>query len=389
MIYLSRAQQTLARLGALQALVLLFVGSGACFCSHAGQPPPIKVLFGGDTSFGESYGPSIRWRLEQQGYDRPLAGLRALMRSSDFVVLNLETPITDLERSPYEGSKTYIHWTDVRRAPRQLKKHGVRLVSLANNHAMDYGIEGLAQTLDILRRNRIDWVGAGLDQAAAERPYLTPWTARGQPVRLAVVAGFEYDAAYDTKYGFYARNGAGGACELSAGRLSAQLADLKADDPGLFVIVFPHWGRNYAWKTAAQTALARKLIDAGADLIIGHGGHRFQELEKYKGKWILYGLGNFMFNSQGQFADLKSPPYSLAAQLVLEERGGRRSSSMRLYPLLSDNRATDFQPRLLTPEEFGEAHRLLRERSPDGDEFDRQVTRGKDDLGWFLTLSLD
>ncbi|MBW1790376.1 MAG: CapA family protein, partial [Deltaproteobacteria bacterium] len=285
----------------LTALVMCLTSCG----DRSGVPPfelggdlpegaQIRILFGGDTAFAESYGETQRRLLEEKGYDFPLAAVKPLLKMVDLAVCNLETPITHFRKSPYDGQKAYVHWTHAAYAPKAYRANGMLALSLANNHTLDYGVEGLHQTLEILNRNGISWFGAGMNEAEAERPFVRGFNAENLNFRLAVIGAFQYSLRYDLKYGFYADGEKGGCRKLSKEAIQHQVAELKARDPDIYVVVYPHWGNNYEWKTARQTLLGRAMIEAGADLVIGHGAHGMQEIERYRGKWILYNLGNFV-----------------------------------------------------------------------------------------------
>lgn len=105
------------------------------------------------------------------------------------------------------------------------------------------------------------------------------------------------------------------------------------------------------------------MVKAGADLIIGHGAHTMQEIEKYKDRWILYGLGNFMFNAPGRYQKLKAPPFSLVAQLLLEEKNGDLKKTLKLYPIFTNNLKTHYQGRFLAEDEFKDVYQLLLTKS--------------------------
>ncbi len=349
----------------------------------------VSMVFGGDTSFGESYGQTIRTLLRERGYDFSFAKLKPLMMGSDFSVLNVETPITDLKQSKLGGKKEYVHWTDIEKAPATLRQYKVRLVSLANNHTLDYGLEGLKQTFAALHKVGIPWIGAGRNEQLAQRPYVAEMRIGGAPLHIAFLAGYEYSKRYDLEYGFYARGKKGGAARLEIDKMLAEIRQLRQKYPDLYVIVFPHWGGNYAWRSDKQLNAAHELIDGGADLIIGHGAHRYQELEKYNGKWIVYNLGNFIFNAPGRFAKLKSPPYGLVARLVFEIREGKLVRTMKVYPILSDNKLTEYVPRFLDETEFADAYRLLGERAGDAEQFARLAPSGEDEFGRFIALPMD
>ena len=81
---------------------------------------------------------------------------------------------------------------------------------------------------------------------------------------------------------------------MVASKIAVQVVALRREDPTVFVIAFPHWGRDYEQITANQRRLGRALVDAGVDLVIGHGAHLLQGLELYRGRWIAYGIGNFV-----------------------------------------------------------------------------------------------
>jgi len=341
----------------------------------------MTILFGGDTAFGESYGDQQKQLLRECGYDYPLAKLKPLMELADFSVLNLETPVCHPLQSPLEGKGAYIHWTHWEQAPATLQAHGVRLVSLGNNHGFDYGIAGLEESFRSLQRHQIEWIGAGTNRAEAVRPWVAELDIAGQRQYLAVLAGFEYQHSYRMRYRYsYATRKQPGMARLEPAILARQINALKARYPGIYIVVFPHWGQNYAWREPKQAEAARRLIDAGADLILGHSAHRFQQIEQYRGRWIVYSLGNFMFNSPGGYAQTHSPPYSLVALLTF--RG--QAKSLKLYPILSDNNRTGYQPRPLDPAEFDDAVRILRGNSPD-----LQPRLGEDRAGRHLEWSLD
>ena len=323
-----------------------------------------RILFVGDTSFAESYGKAQVRLLAEKGYDYPLAKMKPLLERADLVICNLETPMTDIERSPYDGMKSYVHWTHVGESPRALKRNNMATFSLANNHALDYGIPGLEQTLEAMKEHGLTWFGAGMNEDEASQPLLKTLQMGERELRVAVIGVLQRYREYEKVYDYYARDGKGGCYMLSAQSLRRQIRELKARDPGTYVIVFPHWGANYRWRSFHQTSNAHRMIRYGADLVIGHGAHGIQEIEKHRGRWILYGIGNFAFLSEGRFEDLSYPPYSCAAELVLADNGGKLEKRLRLYPIHSDNTKTAFQPRPLTDDEADNFVSIMLERSP-------------------------
>jgi poly-gamma-glutamate capsule biosynthesis protein CapA/YwtB (metallophosphatase superfamily) len=128
------------------------------------------------------------------------------------------------------------------------------------------------------------------------------------------------------------------------------------------------------------------MVDAGADLVIGHGAHQLQEIEQYRDKWILYGLGNFVFHSPGRYASKKTPPYSLVARLDLVETKGKPGKTLRLYPIHCNNLVTGFRPRPATENEFPGILSLLLQRT-DGKSASG-IRAKKDALGFHLEITL-
>ena len=344
------------------------------------------LLFLGDTSFGESY--HNQRFLASRGYGSFLAKLTPLLNRADYVIANLETPITNLPTSPLAGKKLYIHWGDVHKTPQALKSHNIRAVSLANNHTLDYGIEGFRQTLKALERVGIEWFGGGLSESQAAEPLRHEFTLGSNRFQLVVAAGFEYQEHYEKAYNFYARKDDGGVNDWTTKKAMDQLRTIRQANPDAFVVAFPHWGQNYRLKTETQRQLAHALIDAGANLVIGHGAHILQEIENYRSRWILYSLGNFVFNSPGRYQKENADPFSLAARLDVSETEGILALRLRLYPVLSDNHVTNYQPRLVTQAELTQVKRNLLQHSPDSGRLQKALYVGEDKIGWFLALDV-
>ena len=364
----------------------------AAFFALAGPDPARAekaiLVFAGDTAFGESY----KIRPERQepllGDNRYLPSMTALLPllgGAREVLVNLETPLAPAGDSAI-ANKSYVHWAEPIRTIAALKAAGVTAVSLANNHAMDLGTRGLEETLAALDRAGIAKTGAGPALESAGKPLLWEVPLGKDTVSVAVFTGFEYRSSYEEKFGFYAGLQTPGVNRLDPGKLADGIRSLRSRTPEAFVIVFPHWGRNYTWKSVEQARTARALVNAGADLVIGHGAHQLQEIEFYNGKWILYGLGNFVFHSPGLYSSRKAPPYSLVARLELEGKGKTPQKTLRLYPTQSDNAVTGFRTRPVTPGEFAEMRTLLLQRI-DGKSASG-IRAKKDTLGFHLEIAL-
>jgi poly-gamma-glutamate synthesis protein (capsule biosynthesis protein) len=208
--------------------------------------------------------------------------VREIVAGADLAFANHEGPAPVSAR--YHTSGTSFSFDQ--RLLVGMDRAGFDWVSLANNHIGDAGPKGVLETITALDRLGIGHGGAGRSATAARTPSL--FAVGG--VKVAVLG----------RDAIAARYWAGAATVGSAGLVRDQVvADIRAAKAAGadVVIVYPHWGVEYrATPTAGQRALAKAMIDAGADLIIGNHVHWAAAMEVYKGKPIWYGLGNFVFD---------------------------------------------------------------------------------------------
>ena len=183
------------------------------------QPDEVSVLFLGDTSFGENYQEKLDENiLVTKGYAHSLERFESILLASDLNIANLETPLTNLEASPLEGQKRYLHWSDVEHAPNAFQKYNMAVFSLANNHSMDYGVEGLGQTLRVLGDRNMTSFGAGLTAEEARQPFVHTFTVGHRTATLAVIASFEFRPSYEERYSFYPKSTEGMTMQQRNGR---------------------------------------------------------------------------------------------------------------------------------------------------------------------------
>ena len=246
----------------------------------------------------------------------------------------------------------------------------------------------MRQSLEALETRSIAWFGAGTNELLASAPLVRDFIIGEKRFRLVVVAGFEHRWDYRLAYGFYAKKGRGGVNGWTRRKAADQIRQIRQVDQHAFIVALPHWGRNYRFKTGAQTKLAHALIDAGADLVMGHGSHILQEIEHYRGRWILYSLGNFVFNSPGRYQKESVHPFSLAARLEVSEQADVLALTLRLYPIFSDNLITNYQPYLVTTEQRNTVQRILLEHSPKPEYLQNELSVGEDEVGKFLALKV-
>lgn len=342
-------------------MLALAVWLSACGSPQEDFSEGTLVVIGGDTHFGENYvGPDELGDADR--YTLGLDHLRPLLTRADYSIVNFETPMSE-RTSDRLRNKDYIHFTDPTKAIPALKAAGIDALGLANNHSMDQGAEGLENSLDALEQSGIDSFGMGrtLDEAAAPLIRQVPRPGGGT-MTLAVFAMFQERDNYRENWPFYAESSQPGAAPLDVDYFSRQAAQLRRQHDDLFIIAYPHWGSNYAWVSEEQEILGKALIDAGADMVIGHHSHGTQEIARYKDRWILYGIGNLYFNSRGRFADYeRAQPFGLVAELSFGAEAGSEPG-VRLHPFQSDNLRTGFKPRPATKDEAAALMRVVRYR---------------------------
>lgn len=326
-----------------------------------GAQKEFSVLFAGDLGFGEHcmHHPRARplqARLERDGHFSSIAELAALIGSADIAIANLEAPLADRSDPALVGRKNSLSWSDPVPAAKALKDAGFAALSLGNDHALDCGRTGLADTLQLLGEAGLTGFGAGQDAAAAAAPYTAKFRAGGQDRSLVVFGAMEYREHYDRLYKWYTNHGLPGVNPLSPKRLKLAIGTLRRQLPAPIFVVFPHWGKSYEPTSNAQYEAARELVRAGADLVIGHGSHSAQPLAFVEGKPVVFGLGNSVWNTPGRYEAEEVLPFSQMASLVFSKDG---SPFLRLFPIVTDNMMTGFRSRPVTDDEFAaftEAH---------------------------------
>lgn len=250
-----------------------------------GNGETVTIAFGGDVHFEGI----VRQGLDAQGRDL-LTAIAPVLSGSDLAVVNLETAIT--ERG-VAATKAYT-FRAPGRALDALVAAGVDVASMANNHGLDYGPDGLTDSLAAETAQGLPLIGIGANATQAYEPQT--FDVRGQ--RIAVIAATQVldDAligrwtATDTQ--------AGVASAKEVGRLVGAVVAARAEADT--VVVFLHWGtEKQTCPQDRQTTLARQLVDAGADIVIGGHAHRLQGAGRLGSAFVGYGLGNFVFYTQG------------------------------------------------------------------------------------------
>lgn len=261
------------------------------YAKDAISPDEVTITFAGDILFDDNY--AVMARVAQNGGDIAYgidSELIREMQNTDIMMLNNEFPYSD-RGEPLEDKQFTFRANP--RTVSYLNELGVDIVSLANNHAYDYGETAFLDTMKTLEDAGILYVGAGHNLQEARRPvcYIM------NNIKIAIVSATQIERLDnpDTK----------GATDSTAGVFRCWNGDKlletvrEAAENNDFVIVYLHWGtENVTTLDWAQEKQAAEVAEAGADLIIGDHPHCLQQISIVKGVPVVYSLGNFWFNSK-------------------------------------------------------------------------------------------
>ncbi|MBZ9612089.1 CapA family protein [Rheinheimera maricola] len=310
-----------------------------------------KISFCGDTSLGYYYleRASARYpvafaRLQQQP-ESFFSQLLPALAASNEIIVNLEAVLSNLPAPAITG-KQYPGRDKPDVFIPILKKIGVTAVMLANNHSMDFGADALLDMISQLEQAGIAVLGAGQNRQRACRPYIINHpTDCGKKIYIfnAMLANKRYH-----DYGFFASDTSAGVAEADSEFWADTLMQLRDDEPDATIIMCPHWqGIDYKPVTVQQQEWCREMVAVGADYIIAHGSHTADTIEQFGSGQIFYSIGNFVFNSPGRYQKLDAAPQSLIVSLV-DNGDGWQSVAQNI---LTDNKLTDFQVRLVGTEQ--------------------------------------
>ena len=250
-----------------------------------------------------------------ENYDYPFANVRDYFEQDDFTLINLEGPLTD--SSSGAQSKTFAF-----RGPTAYTQimtgSSVEAVTLANNHAEDYGKAGYQSTTKVLAEAGITYV--------EKNNTAMHTTESGLKIGL-------YAAAFD----------------FSTSDIQNDIAKLRKNGAEIIICAF-HWGEEGVYRPdASQQKVAKAAIDAGADIVYGHHPHVLQKIEQYKDGYIFYSLGNFSFGGAALPGDYDTA--LLQMEVIREENGKVRLGELTIIPcsISSISGQNNFQPTPLEP----------------------------------------
>ena len=319
-------------------------------------PGEATLLFAGDTAEIDFALP----RVEVLGLLYPFGSTLDLVRAADVAVANHEAPITDAAH-PSPLYQKYVYAAPAASA-RALADAGFDVLALANNHTLDAGRAGLADTMAEAARAGLATVGAGRDAAEARRGVIVDVGG----VRVGLLAYCERQLLFDVYLDLFARARHAGVAMAAEPDLALDVARLRARAD--LVVVSFHAGDNYEPPTRAQRRWGERAIDAGADLVVEHHPHVAQPVAMYRGRPILLSLGNYAFGTPGRFFRRADPDMLDLGLLALAHArrcpaGGAAFDRLELVPLAVHNDRVRYRPEPLTGAELDAALARLRASS--------------------------
>ena len=326
-ISLQRARHSGACQPTMQKKLIAFaliVATGVPAFGAEQQLPPhdLTIAAVGDLMLGGRAEPF----LNQEGPDYPFRDVMSVLGTADLVTGNLESPISTRGKA-VENKKFTLRAGPI--AGTAIKSAGIRVVSLANNHAMDFGPLALQDTLTALAENGILFTGAGMNLDDARSPAIVKSKGR-------TIAFLSYSLTFPLE--FFASANRPGTAPGYADFVKADIEKVRASAD--LVVVSFHWGAELmAAAKDYQVELGRQAIDWGADLVLGHHPHVLQDLELYKGRLIVYSLGNFVFGSESNRTN-----WSMILLLTFQ---GNRLARVEAVPIDVNNYRVKYQPRIL------------------------------------------
>jgi poly-gamma-glutamate synthesis protein (capsule biosynthesis protein) len=333
------------------ALFVILAGAQYTFYTHEqemadsvmeNEPSAVEVLdititavgdctFATDTNAAGKYSFNSEYERQENDPEYFLKKVRQHFEDDDLTIVNFEGTLSENGRREdkefaFRGKPEYVNI---------LTSSSVEAANLANNHTLDYGEISFSDTKEILSDNGIIW-------------------CEGKDFGFKEIKGI--------KIGLI---GTGNQHRVSKKEFIKRMEALKSENPDLIIANF-HWGVEKATKpNKSQKDYAKLAIDNGADLVIGHHPHILQGIEKYRGKYILYSLGNFCF---GGSRHPKETDTMIFKQTFTFENGILTDKeNVRVIPcsISSDDERNNYQPIPLTGEDFVRVKEKIEERSSD------------------------
>ena len=303
----------------------------------SGAPNEVRLMIGGDVMLDNGLSGVV-----QRFPRRPFRDVRPLFDQADLVLVNLECVISD-RGTPDDKN---FRFRAPLRAADALRRGGIDVVSLANNHALDYGWDALRQTRRLLRQQGIAFFGAGADADAAHAPTLIE--RNGLTIAFLGYLDLIQASARWSATEWEADEDTPGLAISRAGQVARDVAAARGRAD--VVVVMFHFGvEGSATPSQRQRRLSRVALDAGAALIVGAHPHVLQGVRQDATTFVAYSLGNFVFDGfEGRYDD------SVILDVTLTAAG---VSEVRYHPVVDD-------PHFPRPANAEESARIMRRLAP-------------------------
>lgn len=245
----------------------------------------ISLIAVGDFLLDRNVGNRMK---EINDYYFPIRNTKDLLESADITFCNVECPIC-------EGRKIGITETSFRADPETVQTlvyGGFDIVSLANNHTMNFGGDCLVKTFSYLNEAGIDYVGAGSNFEDSHKPLI-------KTINVITLAFMAYNDSDVVPSYYFANENSPGTNKMDIPQLQRDVEKIHNGEYGNvdLIILSMHSGTEYtAIPNQRQIQFARAAVDAGVDIVLGHHPHNVQHIEQYKGKYIIYSMGNFVLD---------------------------------------------------------------------------------------------
>lgn len=266
------------------------------------KPKTATILLAGDVMLDRG----VEARVKKYGngdFAFPFMLVADTLRNADLSFVNFEGAMSDLGA---DTGKPYSFNFDTQ-AINGITYAGIDVVSLANNHIFDWGREALCDTYKRVSAAGVGTVGAGCNANEAEAPYIKTLPDG------TIVAFVGFTEFYQ---GAHATDTRPGITDWNKNHIKQVIADLRARKDIDLIFVSVHWGTEYKKESNDyQKEWGRMMIDAGADVVIGHHPHVPEEIEHYNNRIIIYSLGNFVFDQSWSQETMKG----LAVRLTVSD----------------------------------------------------------------------
>ena len=287
----------MARFVPLAALLLVLSGSWARRApapAPPAEPPSVRIVAVGDILMHED----VKRSAAVAGLPALWEAVEPILRGADLAFGNLETPVAPRTGQPGRP----FQFNAPEGLPAALKASGFTVLSTANNHAYDQGVQGVLETLERLQAAQLVAVGSGATRAEAERP-------RVVQVNGLRIAFLGFTDVFNSN--FNRKDGGPWVCPLDPAQAVAAVRAARAQADA--VVVSLHWGEEYSHEPQPrQRALAARLAAAGADLILGCHPHVLQPVELLETgghrTLVAYSMGNFISNQDRTYLADRMPP---------------------------------------------------------------------------------